>query len=149
MASLVSTEESIEVEGVGGRKPRKVLRKDLAEVLEPRAEETLQLIHSDLQSSGLLNLLGSGVVLTGGASHLDGLVEMGEFIFDVPIRRGSPGKVGGLTDVIKSASFSTAVGLLLYGFQRQKYLDQSSQVENGFSFGEVSKKFRNLLDDLF
>lgn len=120
MASLVSDSDSIEVEGVGGRKPRSIPRKDLADVLEARAEEVLNLISHDIKMSGLMPFLGSGLVLTGGASQLEGLIEMGEFIFDIPVRRGTPRQVGGLTDVVRQAQSATAVGLLLYGFKQKK-----------------------------
>lgn len=130
MAILVGEEETIEVEGVGGRKARTVLRRDLAEVIEPRAEETLQLIANDLRMSGLLPLLGSGIILTGGASQLEGLVEMGEFVFDIPVRRGVPigshDKVGGLTEVVKSGASAAAVGLLLFGLAQKRYTKASS-----------------------
>jgi cell division protein FtsA len=124
IASLVSESETMEVEGVGGRKSRTVLRRDLAEVIEPRAEETLQLIQNDMRMSGLLPFLGSGVVITGGGSQLDGLIEMGEFIFDVPVRKGTPGQVGGLNEVVKSPVYANSVGLLLHGLQNnhKKYM---------------------------
>lgn len=121
MASIVAENETIDVEGVGGRNSRAVLRRDLAEVIEPRAEEFLQLIHNDIRMSGLSQFLGSGVVLTGGASQLEGLVEMGEFVFDIPVRRGAPigagSQVGGLTEVVRSPAYANAVGLLLYGLK--------------------------------
>ena len=153
---IVGEEETIEVEGVGGRKARTVLRKDLAEVIEPRAEETLQLIANDLRTSGLLPVLGSGLVLTGGASQMDGLIEMGEFVFDIPVRRGSPigthSKVGGLTEVVKSGSFSTAVGLLIYGFNQKKYTKASSlQSEDAIadSINSFGTKVKAFFGDLF
>jgi cell division protein FtsA len=156
MAALVGEEETIEVEGVGGRKARTVLRRDLAEVIEPRAEETLQMISHDLRMSGLLPLLGSGVVLTGGASQLDGLIEMGEFVFDVPVRRGLPigsnEKVAGLTEVVKSGAYATSVGLLLYGLAQKKFTKASSMkgedaiAESINSFGA---KVKNLFEGLF
>ncbi len=151
MAALVGDEETIEVEGVGGRKARTVLQRDLAEVIEPRAEETLQLIAHDLKMSGLLPLIGSGVVLTGGASQLDGLIEMGEFVFDVPVRRGLPigsnDKIGGLTEVVKSGAFATSVGLLLFGLSKKKFTRANSMKgedaisESINSFGHKVKSF--------
>lgn len=158
MATLVSEQETIEVEGVGGRKPRVVLRRDLAEVIEPRAEETLQLIQNDLRMSGLSALLGSGVVLTGGASQLEGLVEMGEFVFDTPVRRGSPmtvgSQVGGLTEVVKSPAYSDAVGLLLYGLKNsgKKYqatVAAPSEDVLGESLNEWTLKVKSFFSDLF
>jgi len=149
LASIVPEGEVIDVEGVGGRKTRSVRRKDLAEVLEPRAEETLQLLQNDLKHSGLMPLVGSGVVLTGGASHLEGLVEMGEFVFDIPVRRGIPMQVGGLNEVIKSGEFSTAVGLLRYGNAKKKYtkaIPVELYVDAVQSWGQKMKDF---FGDLF
>ncbi len=121
LSTLVNDQETIEVEGVGGRKVRTVFRRHLCDIIEPRAEETLNLIHNELQKSGMIPLLGSGVVLTGGASDLDGLIEMADFVFDVPVRRGVPVGVGGLTDIIGSPAYTTAVGLILYGLEQQKF----------------------------
>jgi len=153
MASLVPEEEVMEVEGVGGRKSRTVRRREIAEVLEPRAEETLQLIQHDLRYSGLLPLMGSGVVLTGGASQLEGLLEMGEFIFDIPVRRGYPGKVGGLTDIVKSPSFATSVGLLLYGWNQKKHLYTNMPVDgstgNSAGLNSFTGKLKSFFDSLF
>lgn len=152
MANLVAGEETIEVEGVGGRKARTVLRRDLAEVLEPRAEETLHMISNDLKMSGLMPLLGSGLVLTGGASQMEGLIEMGEFIFDIPVRRGMPGNVGGLTEVVKSSQFSTAVGLLMYGLSQKKFTKASSmQNEDAIadSLNSFGQKMKSFIDNLF
>ena len=82
-------------------------------------------------------MMGSGLVLTGGASQLDGLVEMGEFIFDIPVRRGGPSKVGGLIDVVKSGEHSAAVGLLLYGLSQRKDLIAQSQQNHSAMQGEM------------
>lgn len=160
IATLVNENETIEVEGVGGRKARTVLRRDLAEVIEPRAEETLQMLSNDLRMSGLLPLLGSGVVLTGGSSQLEGLIEMGEFVFDIPVRRGLPTsnkKVGGLTEVVKSAAFATAVGLLLYGLAQKRFTRASSTMSMGKtnedavvdSINAFGKKVKGFFEDFF
>jgi cell division protein FtsA len=151
MASMVNENETIEVEGVGGRKSRLIPRKDLADVIEARAEETLSLIANDIRMSGLMPMLGSGIVLTGGASQLDGLVEMGEFIFDIPVRRGLPAKVGGLTDVVKSGEYSTAVGLLLYGLSQRKDLQnyQVPEMDLGESFDGLTKKIKDFFGQIF
>ncbi|XGC80258.1 cell division protein FtsA [Bdellovibrio bacteriovorus] len=151
MASMVNENETIEVEGVGGRKARVIPRKDLADVIEARAEETLNLVANDLRMSGLMPMLGSGIVLTGGASQLDGLVEMGEFIFDIPVRRGAPREIGGLTDVVKSGEFSAAVGLLLHALGQRKDLHQGNQqeVNIGESLDGITKKIKDFFGQIF
>lgn len=147
MASVINENETIEVEGVGGRKVRVIPRKDLADVIEARAEETLNLIANDIRMSGLVPLLGSGIVLTGGASQLDGLIEMGEFIFDIPVRRGAPREIGGLTDVVKTGEFSVAVGLLQYALGQKKGLLQTQQQE--VNIGESLDGFTRKVKDFF
>ncbi len=146
ITELVDENEMIEVEGVGGRKPRSILRRNLCEVIEPRAEETLALINQEFEKSGLAGRMGSGVVLTGGGSELEGLLEMGEFVMDVPVRRGVPEKIGGLSDVVKSPACSTAVGLLMYGLdlEKQKFLQQSSEVDIQGAFVDFAQKVKDL-----
>lgn len=155
MTSLLTEDETIEVEGVGGRNSRTILRKDLAEVIEPRSEELLQMIAHDIKHSGLMPLLGSGVVITGGGSQMPGLVEMGEFILDIPVRRGYPAqKVGGLVDVVRSPIYATAVGLLLYGLSQKKFTratlmkDDSNRRDLGSANG-LGQKIKNFIEDLF
>ncbi|MBI2605858.1 MAG: cell division protein FtsA [Deltaproteobacteria bacterium] len=114
MASMVNPDETIEVPGVGGRKPRTVLRKLLAEIIEPRIEEIFSLVQREVVKSGYQDLVASGIVLTGGASILEGMPELAEFIFDMPVKRGMPLGLGGLKDVVNSPKFATAVGLLRY-----------------------------------
>jgi cell division protein FtsA len=124
IADLVDSNETIEVDGVGGRKPRALLRHDLCEVIEPRAEETMALIWQEIRKSGLSAQIGSGLVLTGGACQMEGLLEMGEFISDIPVRRGSSVHVGGLTDIVRGPDCSTAVGLMVYGFDQLSAKDK-------------------------
>lgn len=151
MASMVNENETIEVEGVGGRKSRMIPRKDLADVIEARAEETLNLIANDIRMSGLVPMLGSGIVLTGGSSQLDGLVEMGEFIFDIPVRRGVPREIGGLTDVVKTGEFSVSVGLLLYALGQKKVSLHGPQqeVNIGESLDGVARKIKDFFGQIF
>ncbi len=143
LPEMVSEDEAIEVESVGGRKPRTLMRRDLCEVLEARSEETLELIHLDLEEKGLLTKLGSGVVLTGGGSLLHGLVEMGDFVLDVPVRRGWPEKVGGLVDVVRQPSCSTVVGVLLYGLSQDKESQHSRGTD--IKVSDWTQKMKNLL----
>lgn len=143
LPELVEEDEAIEVESVGGRKPRTLMKRDLCEVIEARAEETLELIHLELKEQNLIHKLGSGVVLTGGASLLQGLVEMGDFILDVPVRRGLPNRVTGLVDVVKQPTYSTVVGLLMYGKEKEKGKDRNLQSVDHAA--EWTNKLKNFL----
>lgn len=147
IAAMVKEEETIEVPGVGGRETRSIHRKNLCEVLEPRAEETLSLINEKIQASQLSGQLGSGVVLTGGASQLNGLAQMGEFVFDVPVRMGTANNVKGLSDVVKMPSYATAIGLIMYGLQQEKrtlVLEEEETSLTGW-MGGWTRKIKDLL----
>ncbi len=149
LPTMVSDEETVEVEGVGGRQKRTIARKNLCEVLEARSEETLQLIKKELEEIQAVDKLGSGVVLTGGTSQLIGLVEMGDFIFDVPVRKGVPMGIGGLTDVIKCSSYATAVGLLKHGYIQSKKADKKKKREYEETFGDrISSWFRRAKESI-
>jgi cell division protein FtsA len=115
MASLVESAETVEVPSTGGREPRIVPRKMLAQIIEPRMEEIFTLTHRELVRSGFDEFLSSGVVLTGGTVLLEGSAELAEQIFSLPVRVGNPTGIGGLTDVVNSPAYSTGVGLILYG----------------------------------
>ncbi len=150
LPSLVDPSETIEVDGVGGRKARSVLRQHLCEVIEPRVEEILGFINDDIVKSGCAGFIGSGLVITGGGSQLDGLIEMGEFQLDLPIRRGLPKGVGGLTSAVQTPSFSTAVGLILYGAEKTKAKTGRRPRDIGESvFDQWVDKFKNLMKDIF
>ena len=114
---LVEEQETIEVPSVGkGRKPRVLSRQLLADIIQPRAEEIFRLVDSDIKRMGYDKSLNSGIVLTGGTALLEGLEEVAEEIFDLPVRRGDPSGVGGLVDRVSTPDFATSVGLTLYGF---------------------------------
>ncbi|NHR04649.1 cell division protein FtsA [Chromobacterium haemolyticum] len=115
LVAMADPSQMIEVPGVGERGPRQMSRATLAEVVEPRVEELFQLVQQELRRSGFEDLLSSGIVLTGGASLMPGMVELAEEVFHMPVRVGVPKYVGGLAEVVKTPRFSTGVGLLLYG----------------------------------
>jgi cell division protein FtsA len=115
LTSMINKEETIEVPSVGGRKPRVLSRQILGEILEPRVEEIFSLINREIIKSGFADTLASGVVITGGASLLEGVPELAEQIFNLPSRRGFPQGFGGIMDVVNSPMYATAVGLVLYG----------------------------------
>ncbi|MBN1274542.1 MAG: cell division protein FtsA [Candidatus Aminicenantes bacterium] len=115
-SSLIDEDETIEVPSVGrGKKPRVLPRQILADIIQPRAEEIFRLVDNDIKRMGYEKSLNSGIVLTGGTSLLEGLEEVAEEIFDLPVRRGDPCGIGGLVDRAATPDYSTAVGLILYG----------------------------------
>ena len=120
MADLVTNEEIIEVPSVGGRESRKMSKRVLAEICEPRCEEILALVDQELIKSGFKNMIAAGVVLTGGTVMIDGMQELAEQIFDLPVRIGAPKDgIGGLADEVHSPMYATAVGLLLHGAEEE------------------------------
>lgn len=117
LRQLATPDETIEVPSVGDRAPRRLARQTLAEVVEPRYEELLTLIQAELRRSGFEDLIAAGLVLTGGSSKMEGVVELAEEVFHVPVRLGAPQHVSGLVDVVRNPIHATGVGLLLFGSQ--------------------------------
>ncbi len=115
LSSMIGKDETIEVPGVGGRKPRILSREILGEILEPRIEEIFTLIYSELISSGYAEMASSGVVVTGGSAELPGMSDMAEQIFNAPARIGYPRGITGLTELVNQPMYATAVGLVLHG----------------------------------
>ncbi len=127
LRQLADPNEMIEVPGIGDRGPRAMSRQTLAEVIEPRVEELFSLVQQVLRESGFEELLSSGVVLTGGSAVMQGMVELGEEIFHMPVRVGVPKYSGGLADVVRNPRYATAVGLLLEGVQQLRQGQLSRQ----------------------
>jgi cell division protein FtsA len=117
LKQLAREDETIEVPSVGDRPPRQLARQTLAEVVEPRYEELLMLVQAELRRSGFEELLAAGVVLTGGSSKMEGVIELAEEVFHLPVRLGVPQHVGGLAEVVRNPIHATGVGLLLFGNQ--------------------------------
>ena len=118
LTALVPAEETVDVPSVGGRKPRQLSRQVLSEIVQPRVEEIFTLIARDLSRAGFQDAAAAGIVVTGGSSIMEGVPELAERVFDQPVRRGAPGDVGRLTDVVGSPIHATGVGLAIYGLRR-------------------------------
>jgi len=130
---LVDEQETIEVASVGrGKKPRVLSRQLLADIIQPRAEEIFRLVDNDIKRMGYEKSLNSGVVLTGGTALLEGLEEVAENVFDLPVRRGDPGGIGGLVDRVSTPDYASAVGLVLYGHKQWKQRGLSKENKKGF-----------------
>jgi cell division protein FtsA len=146
MIQKVRRDELVELPGVGGRQPRPIRRQYLSEIIEPRTEEIFGLLRKEILRSGFEEMLGAGVVLTGGGSLLDGLPELGERVFQLPVRRGGPIGVGGLVEVIGSPGYATAVGLAIYGSSMAEVLVAREEVAGSAGWLERVKRF---LTDIF
>jgi len=141
LTSLAGENETIKVASVGGRQDRDLSRQSLADVIEPRYDELFTLIQAELQRSGFEDLVAAGIVLTGGTSKMEGVVELAEEIFHMPVSIGKPTGVEGLSDIIRNPIHSTGVGLLLYGAEQSRdtvmpvpmTFDVVNKVKNWFS----------------
>jgi len=140
LLEMVDEDEEVDVMSVGGHKPRRISRKALAEIIEPRAEEFFDLINREILKSGHDNKIASGVVLTGGTVIMPGMPELAEQVFNLPVRRGTPMNIGGLVDVVNSPMHATAVGLVKYA---------STHTSEGGGFGtNESRIFEKILSKM-
>jgi cell division protein FtsA len=147
LTGLVKPDETIEVPGVGGRKPRIVARRHLASIVEPRIEEIFMLIQREIVKSGYQDLLSAGVVITGGSTLLEGMPEVAEQVLEMPVKRGIPSGIGGLRDVVSSPKFATGVGLVKFGarnFARAKFPIRDTNV-----YDKIRGTMKNWIRDLF
>jgi cell division protein FtsA len=147
LAESISMDDTIEVSGVGGRKQRVLSRRLLAEIIAPRVEEIFVLVQQELTKSGFGDMLSAGIVLTGGTAQLDGIVEVAENIFELPVKRGVPQDIGGLRDVVHSPQYATGVGLLKYGaknLMKSKFPMLDNQI-----YMKVKTSMKAWIKDLF
>jgi cell division protein FtsA len=119
LRQLAGSDQNIEVPSIGERPARRLTRQTLAEVVEPRYEELLGLVQVELRRSGLEEQIAGGVVLTGGSAKMEGLTELAEEVFHMPVRLGVPRYVSGLADVVHNPIYATGVGLLLFGYRNR------------------------------
>jgi len=120
LAKLTGADETIKVPSVGDREPRDLSRQALAEVVEPRYDELFTLILAEIRRSGFEEIIAAGIVLTGGTAKMEGVVELAEEIFHMPVRLGAPQNITGLSDIVSNPIYSTGVGLLNYGVKQMK-----------------------------
>ena len=141
LTQLANPEETIEVPSVGDRAPRRLVRQTLAEVVEPRYEELFNLVSTELKRSGFEELVAAGVVLTGGGSKMEGVIDLAEEVFHMPVRMGTPQYVAGLVDVVRNPIYATGVGLLLFGNQEGAGFKQSGRFETQVSLWDRMKNW--------
>jgi len=131
LTQLANNDESIEVPSVGDRPSRRLARQTLAEVVQPRYEELFTLVQAELRRSGYESLIAAGIVLTGGSSKMEGVIELAEEIFHMPVRIGIPQYVSGLSDVVKSPIYATGVGLLIFGKRQSQEGNTQIHINDG------------------
>jgi cell division protein FtsA len=141
LSQLADPEQMVDVPGVGERGARQLSRKTLAEVIEPRVEELYSLVQAELRRSGYEELLSSGIVITGGASMMQGMVELGEEIFHMPVRVGQPAYSGALAEVVRHPRYSTGVGLVLAGIHQHRQRE-AAQMQIG-SLQQLIDRMKN------
>ncbi len=145
--SLIPQDEMIEVPSVGGREPRRVSRQVLGGIIEPRMDEILNLVCREIVKSGYEERLAAGIVLTGGTAMLEGITELSEQIFNMPVRRGYPAGIGGLEEIVHTPLYATSVGLVMYGSRYQAksaYKKSESNLLRG-----VNKKVKRWFSEFF
>jgi cell division protein FtsA len=130
-ATLIQEDIPFEVPSVSGRPSKSTSKKILCELVQPRVEEMLSLIKEEIRQAGYAKMLGAGIVLTGGTASLEGLIDLAEEIFDLPIRPGQPGGLQGMGEVLLSPVYSTVVGLVLYGYRT--HLQRTRRLANSRS----------------
>jgi cell division protein FtsA len=152
-AGLVLEEETVEVPSIGGRKPRVLSRRTLARIVQARVEEILTLVARSVTEAGLDDAATAGVVVTGGATVMEGVPELAETIFDLPVRRGIPKWVGGLYEHVESPVFAAAVGLLLTGARRGHTVRAAPRLpglgEGWTGMGRAARRLREWFREMF
>lgn len=147
LTQLAGPDETIKVPSVGDRPPRDLSRQSLAEVVEPRYEELFTLVQAELRRSGFEDLVAAGIVLTGGTSKMEGVVELAEEIFHMPVRLATPQGVDGLVDIVKNPIYATGVGLLIYGMRQQ--LEGAMEQRQRVGIGGVLERIRSWFKENF
>ena len=117
LVKLVDPDERIQVPSVGGRPPTEQPRQVLSHIIEPRVEEIFSLVHRAILDTGYADLLASGLVITGGATLLEGMPEAAEEVTGLPVRRGVPFGFGGMEDMVANPIYATGSGLVNYGHE--------------------------------
>ncbi|QRN40970.1 MAG: cell division protein FtsA [Neisseriaceae bacterium] len=146
VSDLNMEDEMIEVPSVGNRQSRQISRKNLASIIGPRVEDILEVVINELESASCpADLLTSGIVITGGTALLEGMLELAEDMFNLPVRIGVPREIGGMSERLKNPRYATAVGLLQHAYEAD--LKAYSQV---YSYdGAFIKKIVSLFKNYF
>ena len=133
VAEFTKDDETIEVMGVGGRPPRELSRRSLAEIVEPRYVELFELVKAEISRNGFENDIPAGIVLTGGTSKMEGVVELAESIFQTSVRLGIPNDFSGMENILQNPIYATSIGLVEHGYSQVSSDLIAEQNESVFS----------------
>ncbi len=145
---LVRADETIEVSSVGGREPKTVSRQILSEIIEARSKEMFDMLDLELTNSGYRDIITSGIVLTGGASAMEGIADLAESVFQCPVRVGTPIGLGGLIDVVNNPMYATSTGLIQYGLRVDR-LGKTRQLQGRNMFEKIFSRMRDWAEEFF
>jgi cell division protein FtsA len=140
LSAMIDKDQTIEVPSVGGRRSRKLSRKVMGEILEPRIEEMLTMVNQELIDANFKDQVNAGVVLTGGTALLANIIDIGEQIFDLPVRIGYPQNVGGVSDMVNTPQCATGVGLVLYALKNSN--SRRYRLRDGRGLGRLAGRMR-------
>jgi cell division protein FtsA len=145
LQTLLENDELIKVPGVGGRASREISRSVLSAIIQPRMEEMFSLALREMEKSNVFDSMGAGVVLTGGASLLEGTLELAERVMGMPVKIGEPIVSGGLVETVKSPIFATGVGLVYYAFD----YGENRSPDDRAGFGWIVNRLKEIFENLF
>lgn len=145
---LVRADETIEVSSVGGREPKTVSRQILSEIIEARSKEMFDMLDMELTNSGYRDIITSGIVLTGGASAMEGIADLAESVFQCPVRIGTPIGLGGLIDVVNNPMYATSTGLIQYGLKADS-TGKTRQLQGRNMFEKIFSRMRDWAEEFF
>jgi cell division protein FtsA len=145
---LVAEDENIEVSSVGGRSPTTISRQILSGIIEARAREMFEMLNLEIQNSGFSENISSGIVLTGGSACMQGLADLAEEVFQMPVRVGLPSGLGGLIDVVNNPVYATCTGLIQYGIRSNK-AGKNLELQGRNLFDKIFSRMKGWADEFF
>ncbi len=148
-APLVKQNQFVSVPGVGGREQREVSRAVLASIIEPRVEEILTIARREITKTEYAKTLGAGLVITGGGALMEGLLELAEKVFEMPVKLGLPYGFGGLTEAARSPMHATGVGLCKYAMEKNFRPVNEAPVTGDDGFRRIFDKMAGWVKEFF
>lgn len=146
-SNLMSDDDMITTPSVGGKESKGISKKMVSAIIEPRVQEILFLIKEELRKSGYRGMLPGGMVITGGISQMDGILEFAAQEMDMQVRIGQPDSINGISELARGSAYSTAIGLVLYGAQKLSAMQAAPTQEQLFE--GVLSRIKIFFQDFF